>query len=60
MTERDLENQRYAITDKLSDFDPARSDAEALILAAALVGDVGDFILARQPALERYGQVAPA
>jgi hypothetical protein len=42
----DLETRRYAITDTLSDFDSARSDDEALILAAALVRDVGDFVLA--------------
>jgi predicted nucleotidyltransferase len=44
--EHELEGKRYVITDLLADLAAARADDEALVVAAALVHEVGDFVLA--------------
>jgi hypothetical protein len=41
-----LENQRYAVTDLLADLSAARNADECLVIAAALLYEAGDFLLA--------------
>lgn len=46
VSDSDLERRRYAITDQLSDLVAARTDDETLIVAAAVIRELGNFLLA--------------